>query len=274
MTATPQECFPEAGRWHPAGDGRFTGTVGEDWTQGRTAFGGVVVTAALRALGSLVDPARTLRAAQVVFTGPISPGTFEAGVSVLRAGRSVTFTEARVEQQGRDCVRVLADHAAPRSTAVQVAPPSRPAAAAPDALQPLPYIPGITPEFTRHFDYRWTAEEFPFSGAARAHVQGWIRPHGEGVVDAACLASLVDAWPPPVITLLDGPAPVSTICWQLHLLCDPPACGVPAAGWWFFDDRAVAADAGYADTEGLLWAPDGRLMATSRQLVAEFSKKP
>lgn len=274
MTTNPGECFPEAGRWQPAGAGRFTGTVGEDWTQGRTAFGGVVVTAALRALGSLVDPARTLRAVQVVFVAPIAPGTVEAGVSVLRAGRSVTFAEARVVQEDRDCARVLADYAAPRTTGVRVAPPARPAATAPDELPPLPAIPGITPEFTRHFDYRWTAEEFPFSRAERAHVQGWIRPHSEGVVDAPCLASLVDAWPPPPITMLGGPAPVSTICWQLHLLCDPPACGIPAGGWWLFDDRALAADAGYVDTEGLLWAPDGRLMATSRQLVAEFSNKP
>lgn len=44
-----------------APDGHPVGEVPEEWTQGRTAYGGLMAAAAVRAMTSAVEPARKLR---------------------------------------------------------------------------------------------------------------------------------------------------------------------------------------------------------------------
>ena len=102
-------------------------------------------------------------------------------------------------------------------------------------------------------------------------VGGWIRIHDSGPLDAAGMLSLLDAWPAPILTLLHRQAPASTVTWMVNLLAAPPPEGWPELGWWRFHGSTVAAGDGYADITGRLWGPDGNLVATSRQLVAEFS---
>jgi hypothetical protein len=97
-----------------------------------------------------------------------------------------------------------------------------------------------------------------------------VRPRDDGAVDTAAVLSLIDAWPPPEIAMADRPFPLSSVTWQVNLMADLPAGGVAAEAWWFFESRTLAGDGGYTDSAGRLWGPDGGLVATSRQLVAEF----
>ena len=85
------------------------------------------------------------------------------------------------------------------------------------------------------------------------------------------LLSLMDAWPPPEILTQDHPYPVSSVTWQTNLLGTLPPQGVDPAAWWFFEANTTWARDGYSESKSSLWAPDGRLVANSIQLVAEFS---
>ncbi len=257
-----------ASDWQAGPDG---GQLDPSWAQGRAGFGGLLVTGALRAAAHQVAPDRPLRSALVDFVGPVQPGAVGVHVEVLRAGGSLTRVEVRLSQG--DAVRavVLASFGAPRPTQMAQAGPRAPEMAAPDGLASLPFVPGITPTFTQHFEYRWTVDSLPFTGSDRGHVQGWIRPRDTAPVDLLTLPALLDAWPPPVWSRASRPFPGSSVTWQINLLGGAPAGGWARDAWWRYDAETIMAADGYTDFAAHLWDADGQLIATSRQLFAEFS---
>ncbi|MEC8425714.1 MAG: thioesterase family protein [Myxococcota bacterium] len=255
-----------------AGAHTWTAEIAESWSQGRAIFGGAITGIALRALDRLVPEGRALRSVLVDFTGPAEPGAFRIDARVLRSGGSLSQAEARVFQGDRVVAVMLAAYGAPRRTGVAWPARKRGDVPALDGLMAFPYIPGVTPSFTQHFDYRWATERLPFTGADRPDVDGFVRPAGgDASVDAAMLLALVDAWPAPVLSLFRGVAPASTVTWMVNIV-GPLDGAPPTDGFWWFEGRTNASAGGYADVEGCIFDPLGRLVATSKQLVAEFSK--
>lgn len=255
----------------PTGATTATFQVTPDWAQGRAAFGGLVAGVAVRAAGALLPADRAIRSVMVDFVSPVGPGEAAVTVRVLREGRYLSHVEARVTQGGADAAIVVLAAGSRRASAIRWASPPAPEAAPPDASVALPFLPGVTPTFTQHFEYRWTSPRFPFSGADRANLGGWVRRRDHGPVDVAGVLALIDAWPAPILPLLTKPAAASSVTWMVDLVTEPPAGGWPGDAFFRFECDAIAAWDGYADIRGHLWAPDGRLVATSTQLVAEFS---
>lgn len=266
---------------HADGPGALTVRIPPPWMQGRAAFGGLPAALGLAATRRLVEPDRTPRAMHAAFLAPIGPDPATATARVLRAGRALTQCEAEVRQGDTLCARITTAFGAPRASRITVAPPRRPALPSPDDCPPLPYLEGITPAFTRHFDYRFTAPNHPFSGAATPHLAGWIRHRTTpGPVHGAMLG-LLDAWPAPVLVLAKRPIPASTVTWTVTFADvpetrddasvprDASAPYTPGDWWWFTSDAITAAD-GYSTLRGALYAPDGRLAALEEQLVAVF----
>jgi acyl-CoA hydrolase len=156
---------------------------------------------------------------------------------------------------------------APRRSPIAVAGASRPAGPPPDELAPFPFVEGVTPTFTRNFEYRWIGP-VPFSGARVPEVSGWIRHRAISRVDAGAVLAMLDAWPLPVLSLLRAPAAASTVTWMVDLV--GPIAPDPA-GWWRYASSTEQAGDGYVDMRARLWGPDGVLVATSSQLGAEFA---
>ena len=74
--------------------------------------------------------------------------------------------------------------------------------------------------------------------------------------------------------MAQGPTPASTVTWMVDIVGRLPEVAdtdAPGGYWWFEGDATAAAD-GYADVHGRIFDPSGRLVATSRQLVVEFSR--
>jgi acyl-CoA thioesterase len=256
----------------PAGPDNWTARIPGEWGQGRAVFGGVITGVALRALGGLVSAERPLRSVLVDFVGPAAAGEIRVEARVLRSGRSLTQCEARVLQGDAVVAVLLAAYGGPRRTGITWPAPVRGAVPSPDGLPGFPYMPGVTPAFTQHFDYRWATHRLPFSGSDRPEIQGFVRPTGgREAVDAAMLLALIDAWPAPVLSMAQGLAPASTVTWMVDVVgpLDPAA---EDDRFWWFEGAATAAGDGYGDVHGRIFDPDGRLIATSKQLVAEFSK--
>lgn len=252
-------------------DDRGGCTLPAEWGQGRAAFGGLVAGLGLRAMRRIV-PGRPLRSVLVSFANPAAQGPAQVQARLLREGRALSQVEARLSQGGQDCAVLIAAFGEGRPTAVpRIAGPDAPAAPAPDTLPAFPYLAGITPDFTRFLDYRWVGEGLPFGGGPVARTGGWIRLKDATPVDEAGALAMIDAWPAPVLTLLTAPAAASTVTWMVDFVRAWPPGGVDPEAWWRFEGTTTAAGQGYADVDGLLWGPDGGLVATSRQLVAEFS---
>jgi len=266
--------FPQITRVERTSSDNWTARVSEDWAQGRAAFGGQLSGVALRALRSLVDDDRRLRSVLVDFIAPAAPGPLELEARVLRSGRALTQAEARLRQDGVLVAVVIAAYGADRQTAVAWPAPARGDVPDPSSLMGFPFIPGLTPAFTQHFDYRWATHRLPFTGAEHPEVRGFVRPGpGEGGVDEAMLLALIDSWPAPVLAMAEGPTPASTVTWMVDIVGPLPDSvdDDPGQYWWFESDATAAAD-GYADVHGRIFDPSGRLVATSRQLVVEFSR--
>ncbi|NOY26737.1 MAG: thioesterase family protein [Oligoflexia bacterium] len=243
------------------------------WSQGRAAFGGLVTGLCLRAVQGQVAPDRLLRSVLVDFAGPVRPGPVRIELSVLRRGRAITQTQARLFQGGRVCAVLIAAWGRARTTAMPRVPPSpAPAWPSPETLAEIPAVEGITPAFTQHLDYRWASGVFPFSASDRAEAMGWVRLRDDHPVDIAGALALADAWPAPVLALLHSPAAASTVTWMVNVITPLPVGGIAPEGWWRFKSQAGSTANGYADVTGSLWAPNGELVLESRQLVAEFSR--
>jgi acyl-coenzyme A thioesterase PaaI-like protein len=78
--------------------------IGEDWQQGRTAYGGVVSALAAQAMRDVAGtdwPAEVrLRALQCSFVAAVPAGPVSVAVEVLRRGRNVVQVMARVLARG------------------------------------------------------------------------------------------------------------------------------------------------------------------------------
>jgi len=261
--------WTEATTWRRQEDGHFVGEVTEDWGQGRAAFGGLVVTAAVRAMQPMVGAERRLRSVLVQFVGPVEVGPVEARVQLLREGGTLTQIETRVTQGGSVRTVVLAGFGAARATTLQVPAEPPPPMPPPEEAVELPYVPGVTPAFVQHVEMRFAGDAVPFSGAADPHVLGYIRPREAVELDRADVLALIDAWPPPILSRCTAPVPVSSVTWQVNLTADP--CCLGPGAWWRYESRTTHCDEGYEDFEASLWDAEGSLVARARQQVVEFS---
>ncbi|MFT5582484.1 MAG: acyl-CoA thioesterase [Cognaticolwellia sp.] len=262
--------FQSALNWAPIGENIWSGGIDDTWRQGRAAYGGLLAAHALKAMQAIVAQARPARSLQVVFVAPPKEGVLKVQSTPLREGRNVSLAQARITQGEHLILSATAAFGADRLSDIQVEPKPAPSFKAPDACMPLPFLPGMTPNFTQHLDYRWVEGGFPYSGHSTPGITGYCR-HKTRVDDPAlALVGLADAWPAPILPLAKGPAPASSVTWNLQLLQLPQ---VPQAAWWTMIYDADQAQAGMSTVTGRLYAPDGSLAAISTQLTVVFDKR-
>ena len=243
--------------------------VPADWMQGRTAFGGLQAAAALRALQAQVGDDRPVRSVSVGFVGPSGHEPLHMEPKLLRAGGTVT--QARVDVVGSEGIAATVYGAFGKDRPSSVArPPTRFDVPEEVGGLQLPYLPSITPEFTQHFDIRWTQGQPPFGGfeGELAH-EGWCRHRTDpGPSSAAALLGLLDAWPAPALQGLRGPAPASSVTWSAQLVKRPP---VTTDDSFFFRARTLSAPgSAYVTMRGELYDRGGELVAHLEQLVTLY----
>ena len=163
--------------------------------QGRAGYGGLIGALALKAMRSQVPVERKVRSLLIAFVGPVGPAPFSIQTQALRTGRSVTTVEAKVIQAGAVCCTAVGSFGGDRTSVIQIEPIERPQMAGPDQSLELPYIEGLTPAFTRHFDYRWALGDLPFSGKGGHEIGGWFQfRERTDCLTEEWLVALADAW--------------------------------------------------------------------------------
>jgi len=70
--------------------------------------------------------------------------------------------------------------------------------------------------------------------------------------------------------MLDGFAPGSSLTWTLELIAEVGPEAFPAESILGYAAATDAARDGYAHTHAMLWRPDGKLVAISRQTITVF----
>lgn len=240
------------------------------WTQGRANYGGLVGALMYARTQSLFVETPFLRSATVSFVGPVATGPATITAELLRSGKNVSQTEARIIQNGEVVALLLCSFGVARSSSLAVAAPKAPTINAPDEGLALPYIPGVVPEFTQNFDFRWCVGGLPYTGSTEAEIGGWMRlKEARGDVDFLDLFMLVDAWPPTVLPMLRAPASGSSLTWTLEPVYLPP--GKNSGNWWQYHALSEFSQDGYTNAAARVWDDEGNLVAISRQTAVVFA---
>ena len=225
------------GSWH----------LPEGWTQGRGAWGGLLVGTAVRAAQALDVRAgeesspRAVREVSVDMLGPVPPGDVLASASVVL---------------GQPRASDVAQHLDPRVTMPAV-PSWRDVAL-------VPLGPPMAPVFTQHLEFR-PLSGFPYQGVG-SDVACWVRFPHDDAWDAALALGMVDALWPAVLTTFAEVRPVATLTFAASLLVDPAT--VDPEEPLLHLGRLIAVRDGYATETRELWTPDGRLAVLNTQVMA------
>jgi acyl-CoA thioesterase len=250
------------------GEALFAAEIASGWRAGRGPHGGYLAAMLLRALTAAVDdPERTPRSLTIHYTRAPDPGPIVIRTVLERAGRSLSTLSARMEQGGRVTALALSAFSVPwRSPGANELP--MPELEPPDAeRRSTPKLFKGAPEFTDHLVMQPRVGAIPFSGSgAPMRIGGWIGLPEERPVDALSLALFCDAWFPPSFIALDSPAISPTIDLTIHFRQSMSTCDCdPAALCLSVFDTRLLYD-GLFEEDGVIWAPDGSVLAQSRQL--------
>jgi acyl-CoA thioesterase len=248
-------------------DGNFNAEVLESWRTGRAPHGGYLAAILLRALTqTLADPARTPRSLTIHYANAPKPGNVLISVKVERQGRSLSTLSARMEQDGKVMALALAAFSVPWK-------------AAEISELPMPELdpPGSErrssrlmrehgPPFTQHLIMQPRVGAVPFSGAeAPMEVGGWTGTAEPRPIDSLSLAVFCDAWIPPPFVALREPAFAPTVDLTIHFRSPVrPVEDREELCLCVFRSRLV--HEGFFEEDGTVWAPDGTVLAQSRQL--------
>ncbi|MFO1330713.1 MAG: thioesterase family protein [Rubrivivax sp.] len=257
-----------------AGD-RVRFHLGDDWQQGRTAYGGVVAALAAQAMrdvaGAGWPDGVSLRSLQCAFVSVVEPGEVEVQVERLRQGRNMTQVLARIGNPGRLGSVLIGVHGNDRPSALTPRHPARPPARAEaDTLPAMPFVPRQMPPFMQHVETRASEGARPFSGRLSTHsvLHLRLRDHDAEAIEPEVLAVLLADMPAtPALSELTGLAVSSSVTWSLELRPVPRS---QAAGWWRIDSESVLVEGGTVNHAARLWAPDARLAAFGMQVVTVF----
>jgi len=249
----------------PAGDGAWTATIAAGWDTPRGPLGGYVMAIVLRAMELVVDdPDRQARSATMHFLRAPEHGPVTVRARVERAGRSLSSTSAGLEQDGKLVGLALGAYSVPWEGPLLDESPV-PAVQPPEGREPLATGPagdGGPPAFAARLTMQRRFGALPFSGAERSEVGGWLGLVEERQLDAPAIALLADAWFPAPWPRLAALAPAPTIDLTVHFRAPLPLPDSLLLGR--FRTRYVRD--GFFEEDGELWAPDGTLIAQSRQL--------
>jgi hypothetical protein len=247
-------------------NGTWSATVPEDWRQGRSIFGGLHVALALRAMRALVSAEVPLRVLQTTFVAPpgLEPVTVRA--KLLRSGKSAVHVEAHTYNGDQVLSVVTAVFGSRRPSKVEIVP--RQPVVTPESPVGFRFIPGVTPEFTKHFSSRWLVGGLPFTRSTLTHAVIEVGLKDSARTGEEHVVAIADAIPPVAISLLDGPAPGSSLTWTLEMIRDR-VDDLSLTGWRL-DAELTAGRDGYTSQSVMVWGPGGVPVALSRQCMVIF----
>ena len=265
---SPSVTFDDATMVTSGEGGAYEGAVADGWNTPRGPLGGYVMAIVLRGMQAAVaDDARQPRSFTVHFLRPPHPGPVTVRPTVERTGRTLTSVTARLEQDGKLIALALGAFSTPWESPllddapmpeVEPADPERPPAFLRTGGEPA----ADAPPFTDKLTMQWRFGAPPFSGADHAETGGWLALRESRPVDAAALCVLADAWFPAPWPRLTALAPAPTVDLTVHFRAPLPLDDVLLLGRF----RTSLVRDGFFEEDGELWAPDGTLVAQSRQL--------
>ncbi|MEZ5961167.1 MAG: thioesterase family protein [Hyphomonadaceae bacterium] len=252
----------------PEGDG-FAIEASEDWSQGRTLYGGMTAALAYEAVRRGHDGLGPLRSAQLTFIGPAS-GRLRFTSTLLRRGRSSALIAAECFSEEGPAARAVFVFGAARESKVAHNFLPMPRVPTPDEVGSFRKEGGNTRRgFWNNFETRLAAGARLFDmSAERPEFSTWTRFLDTGGADpTTALLAIADCLPPAAMVLFPESAPISTMTWTVDIAHIPQSL----AGWHLLWASSEHAGEGYSLQNMAMWSASGELLAVGRQTVAIFA---
>jgi acyl-CoA thioesterase len=253
-----------------ATEGVFTAEVSPAWRAGRGPHGGYLAAMLLRALTETVaDPARAPRSLTIHYPRAPKPGPVSIHTVVERAGRSLSTLSARMEQDGKLAALLLAAFSVPWR-APEIIDLTMPDVGPPDPGREVGALREMgAPPFTRHLVFQPRIGTAPFTGSERPmEIGGWLGLGEPRPIEPLLLAFFSDALFPPVFVRLTERAVSPTVDLTIHFRAPlPPAEPRGPDDLCLARFRSGLVHEGFFEEDGVIWAPDGTVLAHSRQLA-------
>jgi len=240
----------------------------ENWSQGRSAFGGLSAAFAVTAMRKKLTQPQAIRSLMISFIAPVSPGEVTVEAKVLREGKNVTQCSADVVSEGQIALQAMATFGNSRDA---FAPANDGNKNLPSRDRGIPFSKHSKrlPHFLQHFDGCWIDGGIPFSGNYKPFLNMWVR-HKQDVTRFPIekLVAIADIPPPVLLSHFEKPpVPASSLTWSLEFI-ESPEC---ITGEWFYLEFEVDAAAdGYTQQSGKIYDELGRLVALTRQCMVYF----
>jgi hypothetical protein len=260
--------FDRAIAVHHEGQGRVSADLDAGWSTPAGLNGGYIAAVLLNAVIAAVGrPERHPRSLTLHYLSTPKPGPAAVEVTVERSGRTLTSVSARLVQDGRTRVIALAALGGPYDRDVSFDTPAIELTPFGE-LEPLDWIPPGFP-IVEFFDLRPSLGPMPFvePPADEAVTGGWIRLRDERPLDAPALAMYADAWWPAAFVRMPVPVPVPTVDLTFDFRAPEVLAALEPGSPVKVRFTTRTAHDGYFEEDGELWAPDGTLLANSRQLA-------
>ncbi len=251
------------------GDGAFEADITDRWWIVTGPNGGLLAALLLRAAQQVVAERRPELAARILtvqfLAGPqLGPVRLEVGVE--REGRRVAFATVAMTQAGRTLcqakVTFVADLGGHFDVEDHTMPPT----------PPLEQCRWLDPEASYgNARKRWDRREV--SDSPPGTVASWLRLEPPVPVDAAVLALMCDNLPPSVRSREPDRARAERLhstTIEMTFYFRRAAIELRPQDHCLVVLRSASVLDGLHQEEGEVWSPDGRLLATSRQLALIF----
>lgn len=244
---------------------RFGAHIDEQWTSLQGVHGGVVAATAVYASSAVlaeagVAPETRLRAATFGYVSGNVIGDVEIEIEVVRRGRAMVTTHARISQDGKTTTVARLHHSTPWDGMTYS-----------DAPASLPMPPGTQrvefpgPAHLNNVETHLHPDTQFLAGTDRSEWLAWSRPLDGDTFDAGWLTMYGDYFPPAVFTRATEPVRAVTIEYSIQIHST-------AGSWTLGDDEYLASRIhafhshdGFAVEDGWIHLPDGQLLATVRQ---------
>ena len=244
-------------------EGGWRGAIPDNWLQGRTAYGGLSSAIALHAAQKSDRNLPPLRSALVAFIGPLS-GDVVIRASRLRRGRNAAFVQVDVESEAGLGLRATFVFMGPVASTVD-----HRQGGAPNFPTPGPETQTYRGHSGVSFSHNFELLDRRDETVGPAEWLRWVRLNDrEGLDPMVELIAVADCLPPAALKLIGGPAPVSSMTWQLNLLDPAPRT---TDGWWLLRAATDYAKDGSSSQTMAIWNAEGSPVADQMQSVAIFA---
>ena len=250
-------------------DGRLRGTASEDYWAFVGPFGGATGATLLRAMQEHPERAGDPLTVTVNFCAPLTKGEFDVGVRLIRATRSTQHWMAELTQGDSGVVAFATAVFATRRESWSHQQTVMPAAPSPDRIAPLAsagianwaqqyqfrFVEG-TPDYRRE-----TRREIPASAFSKM----WLSDATPRQVDFLSLLSMSDTFFARIFHVLGVIVPIGTVSLTTAFHADASDLAAENTTMVLGVADANIFHKSFSDQIGQLWAPSGRLLATTTQ---------